>query len=342
MSTPVSRPRPVRRPTLATIAEHAGVSPATVSKVINGRPDVAEETRERVRGVLAEHGYTAPQRASAAIDLVFASLSSPWTVEILRGVESYASSHGRAVAVSTVPPNAAPEPPSWTSAVAQHQSAGVILAMSQLSRGQWEHLRDRGIPLVAIDPADTPDPDVPSVGATNWAGGMAAAEHLLALGHERVAVIGGPQAYLCSRARVEGFRHALERAGCRLDPDLLRWGDFSHEAGFRWARDLLDGARPPTAIFAGNDRQALGVYEAARQLGLSIPDDLSVVGFDDLPLARWVSPPLTTIRQPLVEIGTTAAELLLQLIAGRRLRSTRLELATDLVERLSTAPPPGG
>jgi LacI family transcriptional regulator len=330
--------RPARRPTLATIAEHAGVSRATVSKVINGRADVAAETRERVRGVLAEYDYAPRQRASAAIDLVFSSLTSPWAVEILRGVEAYASGHGRAVSVSTVGPHGAAQPPGWTSAVAQHQSAGVLLAMSQLTRSQWQHLRDRGIPLVAIDPADIPDPEVPSVGATNWAGGIAAAEHLLGLGHERIAVIGGPEAYLCSRARVEGFRHALERAERHLDPALLRWGDFSHEGGFRCALELLDRADRPTAIFAGNDRQALGVYEAARQLGLAIPEQLSVVGFDDLPLARWVSPPLTTVRQPLVEIGATAAELLLQLIDGRSLRSNRIELATELVARVSTAP----
>jgi LacI family transcriptional regulator len=211
--------------------------------------------------------------------------------------------------------------------------------MSQITRSQWQHVRDRGLPLVAIDPADIPDPQLPSVGATNWAGGISAAEHLLALGHERIAVIGGPEAYLCSRARVEGFRHALDRARRPFDPHLLRWGDFSHEAGFGLGMDLLDRPDRPTAVFAGNDRQALGVYEAARQLGLSIPEQLSVVGFDDLPLARWVSPPLTTVRQPLVEIGATAAELLIQLIDGRRLRSARVELSTALVDRLSTAPP---
>ena len=328
-----------RRPTLATIAQHAGVSPATVSKVINGRADVAPATRERVRAVLARYDYTPPQRASALIELVFANLSSPWAVEILRGVEAYASSRGRAVAVSTVGPQGAVAPTDWAGAVSGHQPAGVLLAMSQLTRPQWRHLQERGIPLVVIDPADMPDPEVPSVGATNWSGGIAAAEHLVGLGHRRIAVIGGPEAYLCSRARVEGFRHALERADRRLDLDLLRWGDFSHEAGFHHALELLDRADAPTAVFAGNDRQALGVYEAARQLGLSVPGELSVVGFDDLPLARWVSPPLTTVRQPLVEIGATAAELLLQLVGGGRLRSTRVELATELVERLSTAPP---
>jgi LacI family transcriptional regulator len=339
MTTAGSQPRPARRPTLATIADHAGVSRATVSKVINGRADVAPGTRERVRELLAQYDYLPPRRASSTIDIVFSSLTSPWAVEILRGVESFASSRGRAVVVSTVPPRGATGPAGWTSGIGSHQPAGVVLVMPQLARPQWQHLRKRGIPLVAIDPADTPAPEVPSVGATNWAGGIAAAEHLLRLGHQRIAVIGGPEEYLCSRARVDGFRHAVEHADHRFDVDLLRWGDFSHEGGFRCAMDLLDRRDRPTAVFAGNDRQALGVYEAARQLGLSIPGELSVVGFDDLPLARWVSPPLTTVRQPLVEIGATAAELLLQLIDGRSLRSTRVELATELTERHSTAPP---
>lgn len=342
MTAPGSRRPPTRRPTLATIAADAGVSRATVSKVINGRADVAPATRQRVERLLAQHDYSPPRRASAAIDLVFSSLTSPWVVEILRGVESYASSRGRAVAVSTVAAEGGTQPPGWASTIAEHQPAGVLLAMSQITRPQWQHLRDRGIPLVAIDPADVPDPELPSVGATNWSGGIAAAEHLLGLGHTRIAVIGGPEAYLCSRARVEGFRHALERDHGRWDPGLLRWGDFSHEAGFRLALDLLDRPDRPTAVFAGNDRQALGVFEAARQLGLSIPEQLSVVGFDDLPLARWVSPPLTTVRQPLAEIGATAAELLLQLIDGRRPRSARVELSTELVPRLSTAEPPRG
>lgn len=330
----------VSRPTLATIAAHAGVSLATVSKVINGRTDVAAATRERVQRALAEHNYLPPQRSSAAVDLVFSDLDSPWAVEILRGVESYVSAHGRAVAVSSVAPHGPAQPPSWTSTIAQHQSAGVLLVMSQLSRQQWRRMRDRGIPLVVIDPADIPGPEVPSVGATNWAGGIAATEHLLQLGHTRIAVISGPERYLCSRARVDGYRHALEKNESGFDVDLVRWGDFRQEGGFRCAMDLLDRSDRPTAIFAGNDEQALGVYEAARQRSLSIPDQLSVVGFDDLPLARWLPPPLTTVRQPLAEMGAMAAEMLLRLIAGRALHSQRIELATELTIRLSTAAPP--
>jgi LacI family transcriptional regulator len=210
---------------------------------------------------------------------------------------------------------------------------------SQLTTRQWRQLHAQGIPLVVIDPANIPDPELPSVGATNWAGGIAATEHLLQQGHKRIAAISGPEEYLCSRARIDGYRHALEQNGHRFDPALVRWGDFRQEGGYHWASDLLGRRSPPTAIFAGNDQQALGVYEAARQLGLAIPRDLSVVGFDDLPLARWLPPPLTTVCQPLADMGAMAAEMLLRLMDNRPLPIRRVELATELVVRESTAAP---
>ena len=144
--------------------------------------------------------------------------------------------------------------------------------------------------------------------------------------------------YLCSRARIDGYRSALERFGADFDRPLVRHGDFQHEGGFVRGGELLDLAEPPTAIFAGSDQQAFGVYEAARERGLRIPQDLSVVGFDDLPAARWVSPPLTTVRQPLADMGRVAAEMLGSLIGGVPLRSQRVELATELIVRESTAP----
>ena len=177
------------------------------------------------------------------------------------------------------------------------------------------------------------------MGATNWAGGLAATDHLLGLGHRRIGAIAGPGDYLCSRARIDGYRSALERAGARFDPALVRHGDFQHEGGFMLGGELLSLRERPTAIFAGSDQQAFGVYEAARQRGLRIPQDLSVVGFDDLPVARWVSPPLTTVRQPLAEMGRAAAQMLGEIIEGLPMRSSRVELSTELIVRESTAAP---
>jgi LacI family transcriptional regulator, galactose operon repressor len=331
------------RPTLAFIATEAGVSQATVSKVLNGRTDVAPATRERVENLLKAHNYLAPgsrrTRRSGLIDLVIGGLDSPWAVEILRGVEAECADRGFGSVVSLVREEDA-RPPSWTTLPALHHSDGVILVTSRMTHQQREQLERAGVALVVIDPVNLPDTDIASVGATNWAGGLSATEHLLDLGHRRVAVIGGPREMLCTQARIDGYRAGLERAGIEVDRDLIRYGDFRHEGAFHATEQLLALPDPPTAIFAGSDQQAMGSYEAARQAGLRVPQDLSVVGFDDLPLCEWLSPPLTTVRQPLEEMGRVAARTLFQLMEGQTLVSPRVELATELRVRESTAPPP--
>jgi LacI family transcriptional regulator len=330
-----------QRTTLARIAEEAGVSLPTVSKVVNGRPDVAPATRARVEQLLDQHQYGRAgrrPRRSGLIDLVLAGLDSPWAVEILRGAEEWGAAQETGVAVSAVRHGSA-RPASWTSALASHDTDGVILVTSRVTPEQLEQLRGAGIPLVVVDPVNPPPPDLPSVGATNWAGGLVATEHLIELGHRRIGAVAGPADYMCSRARNDGYRSALERVGIGFDPALVRHADFRHEGGFQRGSELLDLPDRPTAIFAGSDQQAFGVYEAARQRGLRIPQDLSVVGFDDLPVARWVSPPLTTVRQPLADMGAAAAHMLGDLIDGVPLRSTRVELSTELIVRESTAAP---
>ncbi|MFF3607971.1 LacI family DNA-binding transcriptional regulator [Streptomyces sp. NPDC002463] len=332
-----------QRPTLAVIAAEAGVSQATVSKVINGRSDVAPSTRERIEGLLQAHNYLPPgrqgrARRSGLVDLIIGGLDSAWAVEILRGVEAECARRSVATVVSLVPPGEA-TPSSWAALPVLHHSDGVILVTASVTQAQRAQVERAGVALVVIDPIDLPGNGVPSVGATNWAGGLAATEHLLELGHRRIATIGGRKEMLCSQARIDGYRAALERAGIEVDRDLIRFGDFQHESGFRCAQELLALPEPPTAVFAGSDQQAMGVYEAARQGGLSIPQDLSVVGFDDLPMCDWLSPPLTTVRQPLEEMGRVAARTLFQLLEDQPLVSPRMELSTELKVRLSTAPP---
>jgi DNA-binding LacI/PurR family transcriptional regulator len=152
-------------------------------------------------------------------------------------------------------------------------------------------------------------------------------------------MINGPEEFVCCRARLDGYRAALDAAGVPVDPALLRVGPLYVEGGLAQARDLLSMPDPPTAVFTANDLQALGVYEAARENGLRIPGDLSVVGFDDLAFVRWIGPPLTTVRQPLMQMGATAAELVMELALGREPAHERIELPTTLVVRQSTAPP---
>lgn len=327
---------PDRRATLATIAAAAGVSLPTVSKVINGKADVAPATRERVQQLLAEHNYVPVSSRRPGndllVDLVFTALDSPWAVEILRGV----TESGLEVVVSAMA--GGPKGP-WVQKLVQSGRRGAILVTSAMTPPDRRAIERARLPLVVIDPVDMPGPDVPSVGATNWAGGLAATQHLLGLGHTRIAMIGGPSSYLCSRARIDGYRAALEQAGAPVDPALIRYGDFHHEGGYREAQALLALEDRPTAIFAGSDEQALGTIEAARVAGLAVPRDLSVVGFDDLPVARWSSPSLTTVRQPLADMGRVAGRMLKQLIEDVPLESERVELATRLVARASTAPP---
>nr|WP_246405831.1 LacI family DNA-binding transcriptional regulator [Modestobacter versicolor] len=320
---------------MASIAAAAGVSLPTVSKVVNGKQDVAPATRAHVQQLLEQHNYVPVVRKAPTdllVDVVFTALDSPWAVEILRGV----TESGLEVVVSSQSRTAETD---WVQSLIAGGRRGALVVTSRLTAADQRRLGRSQLPVVVIDPVDMPGQDVPSVGATNWAGGLAATEHLVDLGHRRIAVVGGPQDYLCSRARIDGYRAALERAGIAVDPVLLRHGNFRHQGGYDQARALLELPDPPTAIFAGSDEQAFGVMEAARQAGLSVPDDLSVVGFDDLPMARWSSPPLTTVRQPLADMGRMAGRMLHELINGGRLASQRVELATHLVPRASTAAP---
>jgi DNA-binding LacI/PurR family transcriptional regulator len=194
--------------------------------------------------------------------------------------------------------------------------------------------------MVIVDPVGQPDPRIPTIGATNWAGGLMATEHLIEIGHRRIGTITGRPSLLCSQARLDGYRAALERAGIPADPALVYNGDFHFEAALDAANYMLELPDPPTAIFAGSDMQAMGVYEAARLHRLRIPDDLSVVGFDDLPMSAWVPPPLTTVIQPLAQMAAMATRTVLALLDGKMDTSNnRVELTTSLVVRSSTSPP---
>ncbi len=327
--------------TIAHIARQAGVSVPTVSKVINGRADVSAETRRRVEAVIREHGYQRSSRAGRStplIELMFHELESEWALQIIMGVEQVASEHNLTLVLSEMQGRTTPAR-GWMDNVLARRPTGVIAVLSDINDELRSQLRSRSIPLVVVDPTGEPLHDTPSVGATNWSGGLAATRHLLALGHRRIGLIAGPEQILCSRARLDGYRAAMDAAGVPIDPELIRYGNFHVEAGIREGRALLDLPDPPTAIFACNDLQALGVYQAAREARLHIPDDLSVVGFDDLPVAPWVGPPLTTVRQPLVQMAVAATRLLLRLAKGEQPSQTRVELATELIVRESTAPP---
>ncbi|NKQ23916.1 LacI family DNA-binding transcriptional regulator [Streptomyces galbus] len=331
------------RVTLATVARKAGVSLPTVSKVLNGRADVSHQTRAKVERLLAAQGYRrrppGPTRAPL-VELVFHELESVWAVELILGVETVAKANGATVVLTESGTRHAPAE-DWVEGVLRRRPLGVVLVFSTLPEPVKRRLRSYGIPFVIIDPAGDPDPDVPSVGSANWAGGLAATRHLTDLGHRRVAVITGPEDLMCSLARLDGYRSAMAMAGLYVDPALVRYGDFHVQSGYRHAMELPALPDPPTALFAGSDLQALGVLQAARVRGLSVPRDLSVVGYDDVSLAQWTSPPLTTVHQPLRHMAEEATRMLLE-PADPDGTARRIELATRLVVRQTTAGPVAG
>ena len=328
------------RATLSRIADEAAVSVSTVSKVLNGRAGVSDLTRARIEALLHEHGYNrrGTAQSSSLIEVVFGQLGTEWTLEIIRGVERVAREHGLSVVVTESGDRHAPAP-DWIEGALERRPVGVVLVLSGLPEDSRQQLRVRNIPFVIIDPAGDPPPDVPAIGAANWSGGTLAARHLLELGHTRVAVIAGPSDMLMSRARLSGFRSALDAAGVAVPPEYVRVGDFTLESGVEHGTALLSLPEPPTAIFAESDLQALGVYEAARAAGVVIPDALSVIGFDDLPVAAWVGPPLTTVRQPTADMAEQATRLALRLRDTAAHEHLRIDLATQLVVRGSTAAP---
>jgi DNA-binding LacI/PurR family transcriptional regulator len=337
-TTPANDPtRPV---TISYIAESAGVSIPTVSKVINGRSGVGPDTRARVEALINRYGYRKPGavKRSNVLELVFDQLEHMWGVEIIRGVERVARQHRVGVVLTEFGPQRSAIRYWIDDALARRPAC--VVTVAQLSAEQRDQLRARGIPYVVFDPtAELPD-DVPFVGATNWAGGRSATQHLIRLGHRRIGAVAGPAGVLCCQARLDGYRSAMEAAGLPVQPGLVVRAELTSEGGQAAALAVLRRPDRPTAVVAGNDLQAVGVYRAARAAGLRIPADLSVVGFDDLPVAAMVEPPLTTVHQPLAEMAAAATELALALGRGERAGQVGLELATTLTVRDSTAPPP--
>ncbi|WP_165986061.1 substrate-binding domain-containing protein [Streptomyces sp. YIM 98790] len=338
-----------QRATLAQIAETAGVSVSTVSKVLNGRDDVSRDTRARVDSALRRHRYVrrgaSLDPAVRTVDLVMSGLDGSWPASVASGMEAAAYEAKVHVAIHVArsagsAPNAGNGHggQDWVDRVLERDSEGVVLGLVEPAPGQLARLRQADVPCVVIDPLSDPPPDVVSVGTTNWAGAYEATTHLLERGHRRIALVTGPPDHLYARARTAGYHSAMAAAGLVPASGLIRNGTYDRASGAEQVRALLALPEPPTALFICSDHMAIGGYEAISAAGLRVPDDISVVGFDDLPEARWVSPALTTVRQPLKEMGGSALRTLVRLLNGDEPESPRIELATTLVVRDSTAP----
>ena len=335
---PPSASRSGRQRSLTSIAATAGVSVSTVSKVLNGRTDVSPETRDRLTRVLRSHGYRVAQRSTlGVVDLLIGPLDSPWSEELIRGAITAAAEASLSVIVTRVA--SAEDFAHWLAIALRRGTDGALSVLHLPGATERRRLAGAHIPLVIVDPPTEPGGDIRSVGTTNWRGGLTATRHLIELGHRRIGAVGGPADLWSCRARLDGYRSALLHASLPVDETLVCRDRLSASGGLRQTRHLLSLAVPPTAIVAGNDAQAFGVLQALGEHGLRAPGDVSVIGFDDLPIAAWATPPLTTIRQPLAAMAATALRMLHTTEADSAVQVNHVELDTTLVVRESTGPP---
>lgn len=337
-----------KRPTSSDVARRAGVSRTTVSFVLNDRPraHISEDTRRRVLAAAQELGYHvhAGARSLAAgrtntIGLVLRQTPEQVAVdallpETLRGLTTAAREAGFRVMVEPLPPADG----SYAALVRARHTDGLIVSGPRADDLEPAQLHDEGYPLVVQGHA--PGESIPSVDVDNRAGARVAVEHLIGLGHRRIGCITNASfAYTAAMERVEGYREALDAAGIAFDERLVATGDFTPMSGHAAMLALLARAPDLTAAFVASDVLALGAIGAAREAGLRVPDDLSIVGFDDVPLAAYFDPPLTTIRLPAYELGFRAGRMLVRQIGGEGVAGQQV-LATELVVRASAAPPP--
>ncbi|MFL5296813.1 MAG: LacI family DNA-binding transcriptional regulator [Phenylobacterium sp.] len=333
---------PRKRPTINDIARLAGVSKKTVSRVINASPYVQKETRERIQAVIAEHGYAPdPQarglafRRSFLIGLVYDNPNPQYVVNMQLGLLDGMKGTGFELVVHPCDRASPTFLADMRAFVERQKLSGVVLtpSVSEDERAA-ALLAEIGCDYVRVASVSVDAPER-MIETRDRLGGMAAAGHLADLGHSRVAHISGPPTFRSSRERREGFAEGLSGRGLTLAAHYTREGAYTFESGIACALELLRLEPRPTAIFAGNDEMAAGVLQAARQLKLSVPEDLSVVGFDDFEIARRLWPSLTTIRTPTREIGRLAVERLLGREAEGRAEQDRLP---SLVVRESTGP----
>ena len=329
-----------RRLTITDVALAAGVSVATVSKVINGRDGIATATSARVLEVVQELGYESSlvarslrSRRTHVIGILVAEFE-PFSAEILKGAGSGLgdTDYELLAYTGTRQSGRAGWERRYLSRLSGTLIDGAIIVTPTVVDA------DAGVPVVAIDP-HAGSADLPSVESDNLAGGLLATRHLIELGHRRIAFMAGRPDLESSRLREAGFRQALSEAGIEVDPSLVRRSDYRRDAAHQPAIELLSRPDRPTAVFAGNDLSAIGTMEAAQEMGLDVPGDVSVIGFDDIPEAARTTPALSTVRQPIQQMGSAAVELLIALMDGRIPETTHVRLPTSLVIRGTTAPP---
>jgi LacI family transcriptional regulator len=328
--------------TIVDVAAEAGVSFGTVSRVINNDIHVKPETRVRVLEAMQQLGFVANRQARSlaggktnTIGVLVPDLGTGYIGEIIRGIDSELSLIGLDLILFTTH-RAASKEVSYVSDLAKGMVDGLLLVLPRNPIDYVGTLTRRNFPFVLIDHQGTGE-ECPAVGATNWQGAYTATEYLIRLGHQRIGFITGSMDLGCAVDRLEGYRSALRTHHIPELSGLIYEGTFFQPDGYNGASSMLDGITPPTAIFASNDVMAMGVMDAVRNRGLRIPDDISVVGFDNIPQSALVYPPLTTVQQPLEQMGRVATQMLLGILKNPEKDTSRIELPTELILRASTS-----
>jgi LacI family transcriptional regulator len=329
--------------TIFDVAKKAGVSYGTVSRVINDSPHVKSETRERVIQAMDDLGYVANKQArilaggrSRTIGVLVPDLGTGYVGEIMRGIDAELSLSNLDLVLYTTHRIANKEA-NYIANLAKGVVEGLLLLLPRNPVDNIGSLIQRNFPFVLIDHHGT-GRDCPAVGATNWQGAYNATEYLIKLGHTRIGFITGSMDMGCSVDRLEGYRSALRTHHLPESKELIFTGTFEQPDGYAGASAFLDLPNPPSAILASNDVMAFGVMDAVRNCGLRIPDDISVVGFDDIPQASLTRPALTTVNQPLEKMGRVATQILLDLLNEPEKKVKRIELPTELIIRDSCRP----
>lgn len=324
-----------RSATIHDVAKAAGVSVSTVSRVLNGKIDVAEDTRQRIEAVIKQLGYASSLAARSMrskkkflVGLIMPDIAYPFAWEVMKGVNHAIVESDFDLLVYT-------RGDVHKYGTAEHEQQIVSLLNSSITEGLVivapvsDSFTSNG-PIVSVDHL-SPKPDYPSVHSTNYEGALEAMRYLISLGHRRIGFISGRVELLSSERRFQAYKDALNEAGVDFDPDLVAAGDYTTAVGYTCAQQLLNLPQPPSAIFAANDQSALGVYQAAQEKNLRIPDDLSLVGFDNIPDAAYMN--LTTVDQFIAEMGYQATKTLFRLIDGETLTTRIQQLPTRLVLR---------
>jgi LacI family transcriptional regulator len=325
--------------TIQDVAHAAGVSVSTVSRVLNNKDDVASDTYQKVRSVITELGYASSlaakslrSRQTGVIGLIIPDLEDPFCIQVIKGIHQAIVAFNYDLLAFTSgsikQPSRAERERHYVTLLNGSLTDGIIVVTPAAISFSMV------APLVAIDPNDH-CPDYLTVIAANYTGAMAAMEYLIGLGHRCIGFIGGRPDLLCARQRLQGYENALRQANIAPDPALIATGNFTRAVGRICAQRLLSLPEPPTAIFAANDQSAFGAIEAAREAGVRVPDDLSIVGFDNVPEAVYFNPPLTTVDQFVVKMGYVGTEMLIRAIQEGSSKSISYEMPTQLVIRES-------